>query len=100
MVISLFKDWRFFKVLSILGSYQLLGTWNDLYKDDTSTINALIFLSINFLMQFLITIAYFVRKNIIPNIWEYSTISLNPLIFIIISNDLLSGDNSSLLDLL
>ena len=97
LVISLFKDWRFFKVLSILGSYQLLGTWNDLYKDDTSTINALIFLSINFLMQFLITIAYFVRKNIIPNIWEYSTISLNPLIFIIISNDLLSGDNSSLL---
>ena len=97
LVISLFKDWRFFKILSILGSYQLLGTWNDLYKDDTSTINALIFLSINFLMQFLITIAYFVRKNIIPNIWEYSTISLNPLIFIIISNDLLSGDNSSLL---
>jgi len=97
LVISLFKDWRFFKVLSILGSYQLLGTWNDLYKDDTSTINALIFLAINFLMQFLITIAYFVRKNIIPNIWEYSTISLNPLIFIIISNDLLSGDNSSLL---
>lgn len=97
LVISLFKDWRFFKVLSILGSYQLLGTWNDLYKDDTSTINALIFLAINFLIQFLITIAYFVRKNTIPNIWEYSTISLNPLIFIIISNDLLSGDNSSLL---
>ena len=48
LVISLFKDWRFFKVLSILGSYQLLGTWNDLYKDDTSTINARIFLSINF----------------------------------------------------
>ena len=97
LIVSLFKDWRFFKVLSILGSYQLLGTWNELYKDNISTNNALIFLAINFLMQFLITIAYFVRKNIIPNIWEYSTISLNPLIFIIISNDLLSGDNSSLL---
>ncbi|MFL2665414.1 MAG: DUF2339 domain-containing protein [Dehalococcoidia bacterium] len=95
LVISLFKDWRFFKVLSILGSYQLLGTWNELYKDNISIINSISFLTINFLMQFLITIGYFVRKNVIPNIWEYSTISLNPLIFIIISNDLLQSDNSS-----
>ena len=95
LIISLFKDWRFFKVLSILGSYQLLVTWNELYKDNISTNNALIFLAINFLMQFLITISYFVRKNVVPKIWEYSTISLNPLIFIFISNDLLSEGNSS-----
>ena len=100
LVISFFKDWRFFRILSILGSYQLLGTWNELYKDNISMINSFSFLTVNFFMHFLITIGYFIRKNVIPKIWEYSTISLNPLIYLLITNNLLKTDNSSWLGII
>ena len=100
LVISFFKDWRFFRILSILGSYQLLGTWNELYKDNISMINSFSFLTVNFFIHFLITIGYFIRKNVIPKIWEYSTISLNPLIYLLITNNLLKTDNSSWLGII
>jgi uncharacterized membrane protein len=86
IAVALFKNWRWFKLISVIGSYAGFALWFGEYEDRNLSIGFAIFaLTVLFFLLFLSVSGFHLIRRLSPKALDVSPMVWNALLYVIIS---------------
>ena len=86
IAVALFKNWRWFKLVSVIGSYAGFALWFGEYEDRNLSIGFAIFaLTVLFFLLFLSVSGFHLIRRLSPKALDVSPMVWNALLYVIIS---------------
>ena len=86
IAVALFKNWRWFKLVSVIGSYAGFALWFGEYEDRNLSIGFAIFaLTVLFFFLFLSVSGFHLIRRLSPKALDVSPMVWNALLYVIIS---------------
>ncbi|MQG89915.1 MAG: DUF2339 domain-containing protein [SAR202 cluster bacterium] len=86
IAVALFKNWRWFKLVSVIGSYAGFALWFGEYEDRNLSIGfAIVALTFLFFLLFLAVSGFHLIRRLSPRALDVSPMVWNALLYVIIS---------------